>query len=295
MPSPESLRIRQTLTKESVDPTRSLDDERRDWNAYGATLPLASGITDRTETIGGVECLWLEPKKPRPGIILYAHGGGLVSGSILTHRAFASKLAKATGRTVLLPDYRLIPEHAFDAPRADMLSVYAALIDRGTDPNTIALAGDSNGAGLALATAIALRDAKQPMPACLASISGAFDVSLSGETIGTKNGIDPVLSEAALLHWQRIFRDTVALDDPAISPLFADLRDLPPTLLLAGSDEVWLSDTTRTAEKLGAAGNRVETSIYDGMWHVWPMWDDLPEATEALAHIKQHLDTNFAS
>lgn len=293
MPSPESLRLRSTLEKERIVPGQSLAEERSSWEDHARSLPLADGVACQSDLIGGVSCLWLRPAGAQKGVILYAHGGGLVSGSLITHRSFASHLAHAIGRSVLLVEYRLLPEHPADLLLEDMLSVFDGLLSGGFKPSEIGLGGDSNGAALSLSTALGLRDLERAGPACFLSFSGAFDLSLSGPTILSKSDVDPMLSEPVLRHWQSLLEPIVALTDPALSPLFADLHDLPPSLLFAGTDEVWLSDTTRIAQKIKAAGGQAQAEIYEGMWHVWPMWPDLPETRSAFERTKRFLDATL--
>jgi acetyl esterase/lipase len=288
----ESAAVRNGLQKLARNPDETVWDERRRWDAYGETLPLAAGTKTSDEHIGGVQCLLVEPTTGRQGgVIVYAHGGGLVSGSIATHRSFASYLAVATGRTVVLVEYRLAPDNPFTAPRDDVMAVYRRLVEDGRwHASALAMGGDSNGAGVVLAAMVALRDNGDDLPACAFSISGAFDVSLSGSSIETREGVDPILSKALLLDWRNeYFLDRIDLRDPVVSPLFADLGHLPPLLLLVGDHDVWLSDSTRLADRVGGAGGDVRLSIYPEMWHVWPMSPAIPETAQALSEIADFL------
>ena len=287
--------MRQTLRKEVVDPRRSLADERRDWDDHGRSLPLAAGVNTAQEDLAGVACLWLEPAvRSDEGVILYAHGGGLVAGSIVTHRALASRLAAGTGRRVVLADYRLVPENPFTAPRDDLIGVFRALVNaRGLRPAQIAFGGDSSGAAAAIAGMAWLRDRGLAQPACAFAVSGAFDVSLSGDSVGTRDAVDPVLSEAVLRDWQKYFLGSIRLDAPEISPLFADLAGLPPVFLLAGDHEVWLSDSIRMAAELQASGGDATVKVFDEMWHVWLNHPELPESAEAMADIRSFVDLHL--
>lgn len=275
MPSLESRQARRALTKERVNPTRTLTDDRADWDAYGASLPLARGVTPQALTIAGVPCLRLQPSKPATSaVIVYAHGGGLVSGSVLTHRAFASHLARACAMAVILPDYRLLPDHVPEAARDDLHTVLQEV-----GPKTSVLAGDSSGAGLGLSLMQHLRDQGQDLPAGFVSISGAFDATLSGVTHDLSE--DPILSREVLEHWQTQLGE-VDLAGPVLSPLLGEMAGLPPMLLIAGRDEVWLDDTRRLQKRAAPEGVRCFSKVFDGMWHVFPMATELPEAQEAL-------------
>jgi epsilon-lactone hydrolase len=290
--SPESEVVRKGLHKLARNPNVTIWEERRQWAAHGETLPLAPGVEATEEQIGGVRCLLLGPTTVcRDGAIVYAHGGGLVSGSIATHRSFASHLAVATGRTVVLVEYRLVPDNPFTAPRDDVIAVYRRLLADGRwRSNALAMGGDSNGAGVVMAAMVALRDNGDDLPACAFSISGAFDISLSGHSVETRESVDPILSKALLLDWQKeYFRDRIDLQNPVVSPLFASLGELPPLLLLVGDHDIWLSDSTRLADQVRGANGAVFLSIYPEMWHVWPMSLEIPETAQALREISDFL------
>ena len=258
-------------------------------------LPLADGATTYAETITGIHCLRINPirESRKEGLILYAHGGGLISGSILTHRSFLSHLAHATGRQILLVEYRLLPENPCYAPLKDFLSVYQYLIEtQKVDPGKIVFGGDSNGAAIAIAAMVSLKNKLARQPACAFSLSGAFDATLAGESMKTRSEVDPLLSLEVLQHWQSIFSESTQLDAPEISPLFSDLDNLAPCLLLVGDHEVWLSDSTRLSDKIEASGGTAVLKIYDEMWHVWPMFTELPESLNAMSDINSFVDAH---
>jgi epsilon-lactone hydrolase len=286
MASDASRRMRRGLVKESVRADVTLEQQRREWEEYAAALLLAPGTRSEPEVIGGVPCLWVVSENGcDAGAILYAHGGGLVTGSAVTHRELASRLAAASGRRVLLVDYRLMPEHPFPAPLEDFLRVHRTLRDAGRlAPGQVLFGGDSNGAGLALAAMVALREAREHQPAGAFFISGAFDATLSGETMATRAEIDPLLSMAVLQDWQRHLGG-VDLRSAVLSPLFADLGGLASVLIEVGEHEMWLSDSVRVAGKIQAAGGEARLHVWQDMWHVWPMWGDLPEAAAVIAEI----------
>jgi epsilon-lactone hydrolase len=271
------------MSIEVFDPSSTIESDRQAWIDAVAGAELALGTEERLESIGGVPCRWVSPTGgDSVATILYAHGGGLVSGSSVTHREFASRLALAAVSDVLLVDYRLLPEHGIDEPIEDVMSVSRSLrvgLENGQQQCVI-FAGDSSGAALIVAALVALRSAGDRLPAGVISFSGAFDATLSSPSID--EGRDPQLSRAVLEQWQSAIRSVVQLDDPRVSPLFDSLHALPPVLLLAGSDEVWRDDSVRLAERLTASGVSVELDVASGMWHVWPMWGSFPEAETAL-------------
>lgn len=293
MPSPESLIIKVNLPRLEHDPNRSLAQERAEWEDYAKSLPLADGVVVQDCVIAGVRCCWLRPLTADRGqIVLYAHGGGLTSGSIMTHKSFVSRLAKAARCQILMVDYRLLPEHPASAPSEDFLTVYRSLrSSRETASKPIVFAGDSSGGAVVLSSLVQLQDGGEWMPDGAFVFSGAFDATLSGENYQSLVQVDPFEGGAMLAHWQSVLKDVAALGDPLLSPLFSEFEGLPPTLLLAGSEEVWLDDTTRLVERLKAFEVPCQAKIYDGMWHVWPMTPEaMPETLAAFADVSQFLD-----
>lgn len=292
MPSHQSIAAKSKLEKEKVDPSLTLQAEREGWDSYAKDLPLAPLVKLTMRSIGGLDCAQLTPPAANSDCtILYAHGGGLTAGSILTHRSFASHLAAELGMTVILPDYRLLPENPPAAPSDDLIAVFRALLDeRDTRDQHIFFGGDSSGAGLAITTMARLRDQNLPQPSGCFSISGAFDATLSGQSIKDRQDVDPILSEDVLRHWQTHFGNSFNFADPLVSPLFASLAKLAPTLFLVGEDEVWFDDTVRMYDHFISAGTHAEIVAFEGMWHVWPMTEGLPETEQAFSRISEFLE-----
>lgn len=291
MPSDQSNAIRQHIQKEVAASDLSLTDQRNAWIEHAKTLPLRPDIVLSEEEIAGVRCLWLSrADSPKGSTIVYLHGGGYVDGSILTHREFVSRLVAITGHRALMVEYRLAPEHRFPAALDDVINVYSAVCSSGRlDPAGTALGGDSSGGGLTLSTMMQLAREKKKLPACAFTISGVFDMTLSGETMDSRNKVDPCLSYEALKAWTSYF-DGQDLSSPDISPLFGEACGLPPVLLQVGDHEVWLDDSRRMALSLIECGGTADLRIWDSMWHVWPMYPDLPEAREAIEEIGEFID-----
>jgi monoterpene epsilon-lactone hydrolase len=283
--------IRAGLRKETVPPSTTLAEQRKAWIEHARTQALAPGTNAVEEVIDGVPCLWVRSDEGAgEHAILYLHGGGLVDGAALTHRELASRLARTTRYAVLLVDYRLLPEHPPEAPSQDAIRVYRSLLrSRGADPSQLVFGGDSSGGAVALAALMALRDAGDPLPARVFMISAALDATLSGPTVVSLSEQDPILSDAVLQDWQARYLPAAHLAGVPLSPLFGDLSGLPPMLLQVGSDEVWLSDSTRLAERLRQAGRAVTLRVWSGLWHVWPMEARLPQAQAALEEIAAFL------
>jgi epsilon-lactone hydrolase len=255
----------------------------------GAT-PLPAGVTREPRDVNGVPAEWVTmPGAAADRVILYFHGGGYVLGSIATHRELAARLSAATGARVLVIDYRLGPEHRFPAAVEDAVKAYRWLLDAGYAPNRIAFAGDSAGGGLTVAALLAARDAKLPLPATGVCISPWVDMEGTGASMTTKSAEDPMVQKAPLLLLAGHYLGSADPRSPLASPLYADLRGLPPLLIQVGGAETLLDDSTRIAEKLRAAKVDVELEIWPEMIHVWHAFALLPEAGEAIERIGQHL------
>lgn len=244
-------------------------------------------VSVRTIQAGGVHAEWIEPVSYDPQkVILYLHGGGYCICSLDTHRGLASRLALASRARLLIIDYRLAPEHPFPAALEDTLAAYGWLLAQGFPANQIIIGGDSAGGGLTLATTLSLREAGQSLPAALFIISPWTDLTFSGESHRSRKKVDPIFGESGSLNYGPAY---IGLQDPAnplISPLFADLHGLPPTLIHVGSDEILLDDSTRLKEKLQAAGVTVRLNIWNGMWHVFQIFAPyVPEAQQAISQI----------
>lgn len=267
----------------------TLQEERDQWEEEARKGGVPEGVLLVEERIDGVNCLWIRNAGSEDDrVALYVHGGGLVSGSISTHRSFAAALCKASGLAILVAEYRLLPENSFPAPLEDLMKVYQALITRkGVESKTLFLVGDSSGGGLVLAALTRLRELGERMPAAAITISGVFDMTLSGESLKTNAGREPYLTREELVDWQQTYFRNVR--SPLLSPLFADLSGLPPLLLLVGGLELWLSDSVRMAEKIRASGGVARLRVWDSMWHVWAMYLELKESEEALLEIREFI------
>ncbi len=226
--------------------------------------------------------------------MVYLHGGGYVAGSPRTHRGLVTRLAKAAGCVALVPDYRLAPEHRFPAALDDARLALAHAFDHGPDGESpasrVVLVGDSAGGGLALATLVAARDAKERLPRRAATLSAWTDLAATGESMVTRAAEDPMLPAALLRGWCRHYLDEIAPTHPLASPLYADLRGLPPLLLQVGDAEVLLDDSVRFAERAADAGVEVKLDIFPLLFHVFQAFAGaLPEGRAAIAALASFL------
>lgn len=218
--------------------------------------------------------------------MLYLHGGCYTSGSVETHRELITRIAEAAGRRALGLNYRLAPTHPFPAAVEDVVNAYRWLLDGGLRPASIAFVGDSAGAGLALAATLAVRNERLPIPGTVACISPWVDLAVTGESMETNAVNDPIVSRRMLLGWGKLYLGEHDPRTPLASPLYADLRGLPPLLIQAASAEVLLDDATRLAARAAAGGVRTTLEIWPEMLHAWHLFAAiLPEGRDAIAQL----------
>ena len=236
--------------------------------AATTTAITPSGTNVRGVRLGSVVAERVDGAIVRPGYaVLYFHGGGFCIGSPRMHRSIAAHLARRTGISVFVPEYRLAPKHPYPAALDDALASYRALIAGGYAPERIVVAGDSAGGGLALALLVAIRDAAMPRPASAVLFSPWVDLSLSGASMTFNAKDDPVISPQWLAASARLYRGALAANDPRVSPLFASLGGLPPLAIHVGTREILLDDAARLAVRARDAGVRVDLRRYQGLWH----------------------------
>lgn len=296
MPSPELQTVIEMLR--AMMPLRSdasVEEQRAGMDAATASMPLPEDVAFEPVTAGGVAAEWTRaPGAARDRVVLYLHGGGYVIGSIRTHRQLVAGISRAAGATVLSLDYRLGPEHPFPAAVDDAVAAYRWLLAEGCEARHLAIAGDSAGGGLTLATLVALRDAGVPLPAAGVCISPWTDLSLSGESIRTKAAVDPMVQREGLQKMADHYLNGQNARAPLASPLFAELKGLPPVLLHVGTAETLLDDSNRFAERARAAGVDVTLEKWDDMIHVWHAFAFiLPEGREAIARIGAYLRSQW--
>jgi acetyl esterase/lipase len=262
-------------------------------------MPLPPGVTLEKVDAGGVPAERIvAPGSASSRWIFYTHGGGWAQGITDSHRSFVAYLSQALGASGLLPDYRLTPEHPFPAGLNDCVTAYRWLLSQGVAASQIAIAGESAGGNLALATTLSVRDSGDALPAVLVAISPATDMAMTGETFQTKAFVDPILGAGLPQDAFALYTNHGATDprNPLVSPLYADVHGMPPTLLQVGTQEVLLSDSTRMAERLKAAGVETKLEVWPGMFHAFAAGSDfIPEGRLAMKHsvkfIRQHLGT----
>jgi len=270
-----------SLRNQDVEASRALTGRV----PFGAKL--APGWRIRAGHGGGLPGEWIEPKLPshpaRMRCILYLHGGAYIAMSARTHRSVTSRLASWSDASVFAVDYRLAPEHPFPAALRDALAAYRALIATGIPSSRIAVAGDSAGGGLALALLVALRDARDRMPAAAALFSPWTDLAATGNSIVTNDTADALFFGSWIGRQARYYLGDTPATEPLASPLYADLTGLPPLLIQVSATEVLLDDSRRVADLAEQVGVETTLQVWPGLPHGWQIFAPiLPEARAAL-------------
>jgi acetyl esterase/lipase len=241
-------------------------------------------------TLGPIKGEWVRvATSSKNRIILYFHGGGYVAGSPETHRPLVARLAQAAEATAFSVAYRLAPEFVFPACVRDGIDAYRHLTGKGISPQSIVLAGDGSGGGLAFAVLLAIRNANLPMPAACVAMSPWADLSLSGWSILQNAKSDTSLGWDLLFVSARHYLKKTNPSDPYASPVFASFKDFPPIMVHAGSAEILRDDASRLGDRAADAGTSVSVEIYDGMQHVFQANPYVPEARVSLARMGQFI------
>ena len=271
--------------------------ERRaalDQSAQGSPAP--EGVMIERITLGGRPAERITPDgadgtvddTETGPVVLYLHGGGYCSGSLDSHRSWPPVWPCASRSPVALLDYRLAPEDPFPAAVTDATSAFRDLLARGTDPSRTAIAGDSAGGGLAMATLLALREAGDPLPAAAVCLSPWVDLTQSAPSYDSLGHLDPMVSRAGLDEMARCYLGEADPRGELVSPLFAeDLTGLPPVRIEVGAHEVLLDDATGLADRLRAAGGTVSLTVWPELIHVFQAFPGaiIPESDESIAAV----------
>ena len=279
--------VRAHLAK--LPPTDSLTtaERRAQYERAEKVFPIPPDVKVERVSAPAVPAEWLRPPAAVAGrVVLYLHGGGYVIGSPRSHRHLAAAIAIAGAASALLLDYRLAPEHPFPAAVEDAVAAYRWLLDQGIAPGHVVIGGDSAGGGLTVATLLALRDASVPLPAGGVCISPWVDLTCGGDSYRTKAEADPIVQRASVEEMAAAYLGGAAPRTPLASPLFGDLRGLPPLLIQVGSDEVLLDDAVQLAERARQAQVEATLEVWDHMIHVWhwflPMLDEAQSAVDSI-------------
>jgi acetyl esterase/lipase len=273
--------IKPILNRLSIPTARAFQD------ALGelGTKLVAGRVTFEPVPTDGFEGCFALPvdENDRRQVILYLHGGAYVAGNMKYARGFAGILADKLQKRVLSVVYRLAPEHPFPAALEDALAAYQYLLAEGWEARQISFIGESAGGGLIFCLCLRLKQLGLPLPGALVGISPWTDLTFSGASYLANASKDPSLAVDVLRNHAAIYAGGKE-QDPLVSPVFGDLTGMPPSLILAGGDELLLSDAEKLAERLMDSGCRCELIVEDGLWHVYVLFS-IPEARAALDKI----------
>ncbi len=264
-------------------------------------------------SIGSMECSMITPKDELSGgVILYLHGGGYTCGNLDYAKGFGTVLAAKCGIRVLCAAYRLAPENVFPSALQDCTDAYGYLISNGYAPSRILLCGESAGGGLVYALCVKLREKGWSLPAGLISVSPWTDLTMSGASYQTNLKKDPSMTRERLKYYADCYLYGAVTNDknlypktnaneaedlelkrqPLVSPLFADLDRMPPSLIFVGGDEIMLDDAVGIHEKLLAAGCRSELVVTPDMWHGYVLYG-LKENERDFDRIRKFIRVNI--
>ncbi len=293
MPSQQLETIIQMIKERPRDPNATIQELRDGFEQITALFPTPADVSAEKVEAGGRPAEWVSVPGSDSSVVLYwLHGGGYILGSLNTHREVISRICRAAGCRALVIDYRLAPEHPFPAAVDDAVAGYRWLLSQNADPTRIVIGGDSAGGGLTVATLVAIRDAGERLPAAAVCISPWTDLAGTGDSVTTKAAVDPMLGpDTSGLHtWAQLYHGSAGVRDPLVSPLYADLSGLPPTLIQVGENEVLLDDSTRLAERAKTAGVDVTLEVWPDMIHVWHFFASiLPEGQQGVDRIGEYV------
>ena len=284
------------LRQGGLDTSADVATLRAAFSELMARVPVAPDVEQKPVELGGVAGVEVTIHgDPAENVILYFHGGVYVIGYAAATVPLVGDLVRRTGTKAITLEYRLAPEHPYPAALDDARAAYHGLLAQGIAPAQIALAGESAGAGLAVALLLALRDAGVPLPSCGYLMSPYVDLTLSGETLTAKRELDPLLTPEGLRARVPDYVGAADAADPLISPIFGDLTELPPLLIQVGSHEVLLSDALRLAGRAAISDVPVTLDVTPGVPHVFQAYAGLlDEAAAALDRASDFLKAQLA-
>jgi epsilon-lactone hydrolase len=284
-----AARIRENVRKQP-DGDIDVPVQRTVYDALGNIAQVAAGTTHAAIEIGGVRGERITPaERDADRMIVYLHGGGFALGSPAGYRALVSHIARACRAEAFVVDYRLAPEHPFPAAPDDAIAVWRALASK-SPRGALAMMGDSAGGNLTLATTLRARDEGLPLPYAAVLLSPMLDLTLGAASLTSNAELDPIVRRGDCDTFAKHYCQNLARTDPRVSPLFADLRGLPPVYVQVGKDECLLDDSTRFAEKARAAGVDVKLDVFSDVLHVWHFFAGIaPESDDAIARVGRWL------
>lgn len=281
--------IHSAASPDSMD-VEDLARQRKGQEVLGRLMSPPIGFSWEPFSLGEMPMAWVRPERghDRSKVILYCHGGGYTSGNLGYARVLAAKMAGATGCEVLAFQYRLAPEFPYPAALEDGLEAWEYLMHQGWGAKDVILAGDSAGGNLALELTLALKEEGRFQPGRLVLFSPWTDMSASGDSYTQREELDPMLTNRYIQSVRSAYAPNADYRHPKLSPLFADLSGLPPTLIQVGEREILYSDSERLRNALTAAGVPCALQSWPDMWHVFQMFP-LKSAGEAMTAMADFL------
>jgi monoterpene epsilon-lactone hydrolase len=290
MASPEAEAVKQMLrewgaAQPAVAPT--LEEIRANGEGFSELATEPPGVKWVEVEAGGIPALWAEPDNGvEDRVVLYVHGGGYILGSLASYRKFTGHLANAVGCRVLSLGYRLSPESPHPGPVNDSVAAYRWLLSEGYRPEHLAIAGDSAGGGLTLATLLKLRDDGLPQPAAAVPMSPWADMEGLGDSMRSRADKDLIVQWEGLTGMAGMFLAGGDPRDPLAAPLYGNFRGICPLYIQVGDEETLLDDSLRVTERARADGVNVQLDVFPEMQHVFQLCaGNMPESDEALARI----------
>jgi len=271
-----------------ANPEMPLDELRLMFEQWERITSEPGGVDYIEADAGGVPAMWAVPKNcAQDRVMLCAHGGGYVCGSMYTHRKTYAHVAKAIGCRALIVHYGRAPENVHPGPVNDMARSYKWLLDQGMRPNHIALIGDSAGGGLAMTTILRAREQGLPLPAATMPLSPWLDMDATGETFETNAAKDLIVTRDMIQTMASTFLGEGGnRRDPLANPLYADLKGFPPIYIQTGANETLLDDSHKLADLARKSGVDVTLEIVPEMQHVFQaLAGTAPEADDAIRRL----------
>lgn len=267
------------------------EEFRSIYSRFMGQFPPPADVDIQPVNAGGVPAEWVIPPGPTAGrTILYFHGGGYVVGSPKDYREMVSHIARAAQARALTLDYRLAPENPHPAAVEDAVAAYRWLRGTGVEPGRTVLAGDSAGGGLTVATLVSLRSHGDPLPAGGVCLCPWVDLEITGKSMEEKADVDPLVKREVVTNMAAAYLQGQDPRTPLASPLYADLRGLPPLLIQAGTSETLLDDASRLGERAKMAGVDAAFEAWPDMIHVWQWFGSfLPEARQAIDRVGEFI------
>ncbi|QSE92722.1 alpha/beta hydrolase [Rhodococcus pseudokoreensis] len=296
MTSHELSRARGLLTHLVSEPEATMDDYRRLYDEVLANFELPADAKVEAVDAGGTPAFWVDAPDSAPDqVVIVVHGGGFCMGTASGYREFGYRISKAARARVLVVDYRLAPEHPFPAPLDDVVTAYR-WVRRQEGVRSVALVGDSAGGGLAIGALVKLREDGDEAPDAAVACSPLVDLAGEGASLTERAHLDPLPASALVQAMGGAYlggKDPKST--PLASPLYADLKGLPPLRVLVGTDEGLHDDAVRLVGRVREVGGEVEFEIGEQMVHIWPLFNFLPEGQASTKRIGEFLEKHLAA